>query len=891
MVLGMAGLFPLVSVGLAASEPFVLAKAGRATVAIAVVGRSELLDQAASELSRWLGEVCGGKFDVVRLSPDDVREDGRRLVVLATERDFPNLAKEEGLRKLNPEGFLLLSARRRLWILGRTDLAVRHGVFALLEEIGLRWLMPDPVWTVVPRAKDIVVEVHRREEPAFLWRRIWYGWGPRTEKLRRDYEAWMVRNRQFGCFPVHCGHSYSWHVPPRRFFDVHPEWFALVGGRRKPTQLCVTNPEVQRHIIAHCIEVLRREPERLMVSVEPNDGGGYCECPRCRALGSISNQAFYLANVVARAVRKVFPDRWVGLLAYAYHSDPPSFRLEPGVFVEVTTGFRYTKLSFEEQVRRLRELGATLGVYDYFSVYPWDFDLPGAAKAGRVYQLARAIKHYHELGLISYTAESSCNWGPNGLGYWMAAKLMWNPELDPHELVRDFCEKAFGPAALPMRRLYERWARGERFSPRGLKLALLDLKEAYARAKGNAEVEARLDRVAMYLHFLRLWLDYDRSSRWNQWGRLVVAPPEEIVKRGREAVVYARRIMDTGLIHTYPMLFTNWFDRRFAGLKKVEGFDMREAERWKRERTDIPTSSEVRRDFLDDLRRLDELVPVAVEIEGRRFSERLVPIEKALPGAVEAWGNVKRSSMFVESGLFYFLGRRGQKVKVRYIPYPSPPHTVDCRWTLRRAEDGGTLLEGHVKAERGREATAEFVLPESGLYIFDPGTGYWRAAQVELEGVKFVSVFAGRGDEPGGPRRKGLRLWLPRLEERLYFFVPEGTRHFVVGIASGGDPWTTVVLRTADGREVLREKVLAGDQISVIVEEDVREYGDASEMAKHTVLPAHQSSVLVPEGGGGQIWSLSVSGLRCLVELYDVPPFLARHPSELLVPEDALRPK
>jgi hypothetical protein len=59
-----------------------------------------------------------------------------------------------------------------------------------------------------------------------------------------------------------------------------------------------------------------------------------------------------------------YPDKWVGLLSYAYHSEPPRFRIEPGVYVQVTTGFRYTSLTFEQQVRRLRELGADVGVYD-----------------------------------------------------------------------------------------------------------------------------------------------------------------------------------------------------------------------------------------------------------------------------------------------------------------------------------------------------------------------------------------------------------------------------------------------------------------------------------------------------------------------------------------------
>jgi hypothetical protein len=48
-------------------------------------------------------------------------------------------------------------------------------------------------------------------------------------------------------------------------------------------------------------------------------------------------------------------------------------------------------------------------------------------------------------------------------------------------------------------------------------------------------------------------------------------------------------------------------------------------------------------------------------------------------------------------------------------------------------------------------------------------------------------------------------------------------------------------------------------------------------------------SVRVPPGKDGTIWSFAITGVRDAVELYDVPPFLARHPAELLVPADAVQ--
>ncbi len=189
-----------------------------------------------------------------------------------------------------------------------------------------------------------------------------------------------------------------------------------------------------------------------------------------------------------------------------------------------------------------------------------------------------------------------------------------------------------------------------------------------------------------------------------------------------------------------------------------------------------------------------------------------------------------------------------------------------------------------MKGERGQPAVLTTTLADAGVYVLDPGTDYWKAAQLEFD-RRPLSVWCGRADQQGKPP---LRLWMPRLDQPLYFYVPKGTRHFVIGIVDGGFPQTTVELRLADGTVVRRENLLSGDQLCIIVDEDRRQYGDIAEIPKQTVLPSQQLSVIVPKGADGQVWSLSLSSLRCVVELYDVPPFVARHPSELLVPEDSL---
>jgi hypothetical protein len=441
---------------------------------------------------------------------------------------------------------------------------------------------------------------------------------------------------------------------------------------------------------------------------------------------------------------------------------------------------------------------------------------------------------------------------------------MWGPRLNSNSLALDFLVNAFGKAAEPMGRVYGRWAWGERFSPRQLKLALLDLQDA-CRQESEPGVRARLDRVAMYLHWLRLHLDYERATR--------IGEPEDIQRCGKELIVYSRRLMDTGLIHAYPMLFSEWFKSRFRALEKVKGLEPKEVEAWKEERAGVPSAEETARLLADDLKRFEGLA--AEEIHRQEFSQKLVSVAERLPEAVASWRQAARLSQMVqasrlhprlcvESGVHYFIGRKGEQLKLAFAPFDAG-HTVDGHWVLRRVGEERPVAEGDVKAEKGQAATMETVLPADGVYALDPGTGYWKTAELGFaprpRGGRPLSVWAGRADQPGKPKGQPFRLWLPRQDQPLYFLVPKGVGHFVIGFPSVGQAKTSLTLRTADGKVVLEDKaVLQGDQVSV----------------------------RVPEGKDGAIWSLSLSSLRCVVELYNVPPYLARHPGELLVPQEAV---
>ena len=144
-------------------------------------------------------------------------------------------------------------------------------------------------------------------------------------------------------------------------------------------------------------------------------------------MGSVSDRCVTLANEVARAVNGLgLGDKYVGMYAYNQHSAPPKVKVDPHVIPSATTAFIGGGFTFDQVVRAGRP-GATMGVYDYLSVVDWDWNLPRGGGGSRLAHLARFLpRDSIEQGIRFYDAESGDCWGPCGLGYYVARRMLWD---------------------------------------------------------------------------------------------------------------------------------------------------------------------------------------------------------------------------------------------------------------------------------------------------------------------------------------------------------------------------------------------------------------------------------------------------------------------------------
>jgi hypothetical protein len=247
--------------------------------------------------------------------------------------------------------------------------------------------------------------------------------------------------------------------------------------------------------------------------MSPSDGLGTCNTPACQQLGTMTDRVYYLTNKVAKAIQKKYPTTLIGCMAYGEYSPPPSKKVEPNVFVSITTAFNATKYSTEQLVDEWRKKGAIVGIYDYFSWYAWDYDVPGQSLASKVPAMISSIKKYYAKGVKAYEGESSIGWISKGLGYYLAAKQMWDATTDPAPAKKEFFRLCFDKASDIMEKLWNEWENYSFATVREGDLGRwIDYVNEAEMKEGSEKIKERFFQVRSYLHFIFLYRNYQLAK-------------------------------------------------------------------------------------------------------------------------------------------------------------------------------------------------------------------------------------------------------------------------------------------------------------------------------------------------------------------------------------------
>ncbi len=814
------------SLVMAAPSEVRLASNGEAHVDVVVSeGASERVRDAANELAQQLERISGAAFDVTT-------GDGRVGLAVGTYRDFPDLGLEDRFDPDEPtrqEEYVLRTNERGAWLVGVTELAVEHAVWDLLYRLGFRQFFPGPTWEVVPELDELRLAVDTFEAPDFYQRTMGVGHGLMSEN-RPWHDQWRDRNRFRSALSISSSHAYGSIIRANQeAFDENPEYRALVGGERRGSKFCIANDDLRRLVVDHAVRQFHDDPERQSISMEPSDGGNWCECEPCAEMGSVSDRVVILANKVAEAINDLgYGAKYVGLLAYHIHSPPPTIDVHPNIVVRAASNAVRGGYTHQEIIEGWQARGATTGVSEFYSVFVWDSSMPGRQKASDMPYIRESLTRFHRAGARYFNVAVSDNWGAAGLGAYITARILWDiSEADRiDELFDDFLERAFGDAREPMEGFYRLINRIGSDDRRPLMRSDMIARmyryiDEARKLTSEPDVQARLDDLLLLTRYAELFDIYQAAG-----GNARQNAVNDVLRHGY-------RMRDTRMVHTRPILAH--LARRDRQVEQVDTETVADDTPFTREELDRILREGIKNTEVVDL-----------PFEPVWFSEDLVP---ARPLGLEAFskgsfGNPPRGRneyylWLDEPGAVRLQATGGHITHYRHLAGPA-------NIALHAADNP---VEEPIAIED------ETVLPDGETYHVLLSTPYANLHRLEAQqSSNRVHIDTVEPDQPftvqiGNEEhfRFG-HIWT------MNFYVPKGTQ--VVGGFAANQAGS---LRDGNGKTVF-----SFDEIET---------------------PGY-FHVQVPEGQDGRIWQLHrVRGQR---QLMTVPPYAARSAGELLLPREVV---
>ena len=510
--------------------------------AAAIVTRVEppaLVQHAATELAEILFEMSGADLPVV---VDKDAPTGNRILLghtsLTPATDVRVTPDDPG-----PEGFRLKTVGRDVVVLGSDPAGTLFAAYELLERLGWRCYVEDPVGMVIPRTRTVETpELDVTDKPDFAMR--WIGRGAHSFRIRGN----TGRRGLPPGFDVRPGiyHAMYRYFSPKDYFETHPEWFALYKGRRKlhdDAKPCTTAPEAACVVAGNMRKLLAEHPGVDLVSLAFKDGASYCQCPRCNACRekdatrdqTFSRLALLFYNAVASQLVRTHPDAKILAGSYHIYNRPPkdtALKAHPALSLVLCHYTNYCLMhpvtdptcpknaAYKNLLADWQKLIPDVYFYEYYYTDGW-CGLP----CPLVHTVREDIPYFHKIGCKGLYTQYGSVWN-TFLTTYVASRLLWDVDTDVDALLEDFYHRFFGAAHAPMRAYFEALDRATAATDQHLctcsmggrdpRFLFTDdlrakLRQCLAQAKAAAKhrmVQARLAKLSTALDYTERYCQY-----------------------------------------------------------------------------------------------------------------------------------------------------------------------------------------------------------------------------------------------------------------------------------------------------------------------------------------------------------------------------------------------
>lgn len=344
----------------------------------------------------------------------------------------------------------LIFSEYSITVQGNNSKMLSYGVYEFLENfLGVRWYSTD--LTVVPEITSFNIPLDKEiiYKPSVTTRtvhsRLFYKDSSFADKLKVSNEAFpnYVPNAR-----VHTFHRF---IPYDKFYDNHPEYYALRNGKRLATQLCLTNEKVLEIVKDSVASFFKKHDLSTVISVSQDDNTQYCMCDSCSEIhereGSPAGSMIYFVNQIAKS----FPNKTISTLAYQYTRKPPITRPESNVLitlcsiecdrsVPIDEGCK----DFQKDLQGWSKLTQNIRIWDYTTQFT-NFLAPFPNWATIKPNINLFVNNN-----AKWIFEQHSN-NPSELfelRSYLMAKLLWNPDLDSDIIIKDFTNGYYGSGGI-----------------------------------------------------------------------------------------------------------------------------------------------------------------------------------------------------------------------------------------------------------------------------------------------------------------------------------------------------------------------------------------------------------------------------------------------------------
>lgn len=475
---------------------------------------STVAPYAAAELQSYLKKMTGSKVPIVKGTPTEDSSGFEHLssaliVVTGDEAknyndnnqgaSFPSEWLSSANTMLNgakEDSFVTETVGTRIVLAGENDRGTLYSAYEVLESLGIHFFAPNFKYynnfaESVPQNSTVVVSDLGEgvQEPDFKVRRKYVeeGWSHSSENLPALID-WMAKNKLNTLVVPYDyiaegntrwddwrqqlipelskrdiivevgGHGFESFLRKDKYGAAHPDWF--ISGYNV---FNIANEEAVDTYVSEVISYLKARPEIGIFDAWPPDVASWPPAVIAK-FGSSANAYAYVVNKLHAKVQQELPGVRIEAIAYSTHDQPPSseYIYDESVLIDFAPYFRSYRDSVFDPNSSVNKPSVNL-INKWSSVFSGDLTMYEYYRRYAFHSLpvvfpkliGEELPYYKTIGMNGIgTYSEPGDWITFEITHLILAKMSWNSNSNPQELISDYIQARFGIAAGEMAKYF-----------------------------------------------------------------------------------------------------------------------------------------------------------------------------------------------------------------------------------------------------------------------------------------------------------------------------------------------------------------------------------------------------------------------------------------------------